>query len=134
MYSKLIIVGNVGRDAEMRYTPSGAPVTSFSIATNRRWTNANGETQERTTWYKVTCWRKLAEIAAQYVVKGKLILVEAEEITASAYTGRDGEARATIEITAAGFKFLSGRNDNAGEDAEGESNTPEIGGDDSIPF
>ena len=133
MYQKTVIVGHTGRDAEMRYTPSGIPVTDFSLATTRRWTNANGETQEKTTWFKVTCWRKLAEIAAQYIRKGKLMLVEGD-IDASAFTGRDGEPRATLELTATNIKFLGGRRDAAGDDAEGESSMPEIGGDDPIPF
>ena len=119
MFQKTIIVGNVGREPEMRYTPSGVPVTSFSVAVNRRWTNANGEAQEKVTWYKVTCWRKLAEIAAQYVNKGKLVLIEGE-VEASAFTGRDGEARATLELTANTMKFLGGRNDSAGRQRERE--------------
>ena len=135
MYQKTIIVGHTGRDAEMRYTPSGVPVTDFSLATTRRWTNANGETQEKTTWWKVICWRKMAEIAAQYIRKGKLILVEGE-IEASAFTGSDGEARATLELTANNFKFLGGRRDDA-ENSDGETtrrSPDEIGGDTEIPF
>ena len=133
MYSKTVAVGNVGRDAEMRFTPSGVPVTDFSLAINRRWTDRDGNTQEKTTWYKVICWRKLAETAAQYIRKGKLILVEGE-VEASAFTGRDGEARATLELTAFNFKFLGGRRDNDAGESENESNVPEIGGDDPIPF
>jgi len=132
MYSKTVAVGNVGRDAEMRFTPSGVPVTDFSLAINRRWTDRDGNTQEKTTWYKVICWRKLAETAAQYIRKGKLILVEGE-IEASAFTGRDGEARATLELTANNFKFLGGRRDDA-ENSDGETNVPEIGGETDIPF
>ena len=78
MYQKVIVVGNIGRDAEMRYTPTGVPVTSFSVAVNRRWNSASGEQQEKTTWFRVTCWRKLAETAGQYVKKGQRILVEGE--------------------------------------------------------
>ena len=73
----------------MRYTPTGVPVTSFSIATSRKWTNQNGESQEKTTWFRVTCWRKTAELAAQYLKKGRLVLVEGD-IDASAYTDREG--------------------------------------------
>ena len=112
MYQRTIIVGNVGKDAEMRYTPTGVPVTSFSIAVNRRWTSASGEQQEKTTWFRVTCWRKLAETAAQWVKKGKLLLVEGE-VEAQAYIDREGTARGTLELTASNFKFLGGR-------AEGE--------------
>jgi single-strand DNA-binding protein len=138
MYQHTVIVGHTGRDAEMRYTPTGVPVTDFSLATTRRWTNANGETQEKTTWWKIICWRKMAEIAAQYIRKGKLILVEGE-VEASAFTGKDGEARATLELTANNFKFLGGRRDNGeGEGETGPSvpvgRTDEIGGDSEIPF
>ena len=132
MYQHTVIVGHTGRDAEMRYTPTGVPVTDFSLATTRRWTNANGETQEKTTWFKVTCWRKLAEIAAQYVTKGKLVLVEGD-IEASAYTARDGEVRATLELTATAMKFLGGRHDDASA-GEGEGSAPEIEGNTDIPF
>jgi len=108
MYQRIIIVGNVGRDAEMRYTPSGVPVTSFSVAVNRRWNSATGEQQEKTTWFRVTCWRKLAETAGQYVKKGQRILVEGE-VEAQAYIDREGTPRGTLELTASNFKFLSAR-------------------------
>jgi single-strand DNA-binding protein len=141
MYQKTVIIGHVGRDPEMRYTPSGVPVTSFTVATNRRWTNQNGEAQEKTTWFRVTCWRKQAEIAAQYLQKGKLVLVEGE-VEAQAYTDREGTARATLEMTATAFKFLGAKGE-AGEPmpAGGRAVAPGNGGDDfaggnedEIPF
>jgi single-strand DNA-binding protein len=140
-YQKIVIVGNVGRDPEMRYTSGGVPVTSFSVATSRRWTNQNGEAQEKTTWFRVTCWRKQAEIAAQYLVKGKLVLVEGE-VEAQAYTDREGNARASLELTATNFKMLGSKGD-AGEPAVagGRAVAPGNGGDDfaggnedDIPF
>jgi single-strand DNA-binding protein len=115
----------VGKDAEMRYTPTGVPVTSFSIAVNRRWTSASGEQQEKTTWFRVTCWRKLAETAAQWVKKGKLLLVEGE-VEAQAYIDREGTARGTLELTASNFKFLGGR-------AEGEGGPGAAGGGEDFP-
>lgn len=133
MYQKTIVVGHLGRDPEMRYTPSGVPVTSFSVATTRKWSNANGEQQEKTTWFRVTCWRKLAELTAQYLKKGRLVLVEGD-IDASAFTDREGSARASLELTATNIKFLGGRGD--GESAPGAAG----GGDDfpvhedEIPF
>ena len=125
MYQRTVIVGNVGKDAEMRYTPTGVPVTSFSIAVNRRWTSASGEQQEKTTWFRVTCWRKLAETAAQWVKKGKLLLVEGE-VEAQAYIDREGTARGTLELTASNFKFLGGR-------AEGEGGPGAAGGGEDFP-
>jgi single-strand DNA-binding protein len=114
MYQKTIVVGHLGRDPEMRYTQSGVPVTSFSVATTRKWNSANGEQQEKTTWFRVTCWRKLAELTAQYLKKGRLVLVEGD-IEASAFTDREGNARASLELTATNIKFLGGR----GEGGEG---------------
>ena len=114
MYQKTIVVGHLGRDPEMRYTQSGVPVTSFSIATTRKWSSASGEQQEKTTWFRVTCWRKLAELTAQYLKKGRLVLVEGD-IEASAFTDREGNARASLELTATNIKFLGGR----GEGGEG---------------
>jgi single-strand DNA-binding protein len=135
MYQKTIVIGNLGKDPEMRYTPSGVPVTSFSVATSRKWTNANGEQQEKTTWFRVTCWRKLAETTAQYLKKGRLVLVEGD-IDAAAYTDREGSARATLELTATGIRFLGSR----GEAGEGLPGSAGDAGDelpvheDEIPF
>jgi len=133
MYQKVVVVGNVGKDAEMRYTPSGVPVTSFGIAVNRRWTSANGEQQKKTTWFRVTCWRKLAETAAQWVKKGKLLLVEGE-VEAQAYIDREGTARGTLELTATTFKFLGGRGDTGeGTGASGAGDEFPVH-EDEIPF
>ncbi len=135
MYQKTIVIGHLGRDPEMRYTPSGAPVTSFSIATTRKWTNASGESQEKTTWFRVTCWRKLAEMTAQYLTKGRLVLVEGD-IDASAWTDKEGNPRASLELTAYTVKFLGGRGE-GGEGAGGPGAAPAEGGpvsEDDIPF
>ncbi len=130
MYQSTTIVGNVGRDAEMRYTPAGVAVTSFSIAVNRRWNDANCQAQEQVTWFRVTCWRKLAEIAGQYVKKGKLVLVEGD-IEGNAYINRAGAAVGTLELTANTLKFLSASpHAEAGEPALNEPTAP----DDGIPF
>ena len=96
------------------YTPPGVPVTSFSVATTRKWTNQNGETSEKTTWFRVTCWRKTAELAAQYLKKGRLVLVEGD-IDAQAYTDREGSPRASLELTATNVRFMGGgREEGAG--------------------
>jgi len=123
----------------MRYTPSGTPVTSFSVATSRRWTNANGEQQEKTTWFRVTAWSKLGETCNQYLTKGQLVLVEGE-IDASAWTGQDGKPRATLELRARNVRFLSKRGEQGGgggggggqEPADSFSEAP--GNEDEIPF
>lgn len=125
MYQYTVIVGNVGRDPELRYTTSGSAVCDFSVAVNRRWTGQDGQMNEKTTWFRVTCWRKLAETVNQYVTKGRQVLVTGE-VDASAWVGDDGEARATLEITARDVKFLGSRNDDfsAGMGREGGSHAP----------
>ena len=131
MYQRTIVIGHLGRDPEMRYTPTGVPVTSFSIATTRRWTNASGEPQEKTTWFRVTCWRKVAEQAAQYLQKGRLVLVDGE-IDANAWTDKEGNPRASLELTAFTVRFLGGRGE--GGEAAGGGPGEELVGEDEIPF
>jgi single-strand DNA-binding protein len=121
MYQYTVIVGNVGRDPELRYTPDGTAVCDFSVAVNRRWTSADGQQSEKTTWFRVTCWRKLAETVNQYVTKGRQILVTGE-VDASAWVGEDGAARATLELTARDVKFLGRRDDDAGAGFNQEGN------------
>lgn len=115
MYQKVIIVGNLGRDPELRYTPQGTPVTNFTVATNRRWTNADGSPGEETAWFRVTAWRRVAETCAQYLTKGRQVLVEGrlnpdpQTGGPRVWTGNDGVARASYEVTALAVKFLGGR-------------------------
>jgi single-strand DNA-binding protein len=117
VFQKLIIVGNLGGDPEMRYTPSGTPVTNFSVAANRRWTDQQGESQEETTWFRVSCWGKMAETTNQYLSKGQQVFVEGrlrpDPGTGGprVWTGNDGVARASYEVTALTVKFLGGRQD-----------------------
>ena len=113
MYQHTVIVGNLGRDPEMRYTPSGIPVTNFSVAVSRKWKGQDGEMHEKTTWFRVTAWRKLAELCNQYLSKGRQVLVEGE-VEASAWMGQDGEPLATLELTAQTVRFLGSRGDDIG--------------------
>lgn len=112
MFSKTIVVGHLGRDPELRFTPSGQQVCSFSVATSRSWTDQSGQPQEKTTWFRVTAWGKLGELCHQYLAKGRLVLVEGE-IDASAWTSQTGEPRASLELNARNVRFLGGR-DSAG--------------------
>jgi single-strand DNA-binding protein len=140
-YQKITIVGNLGRDPEMRYTPTGDAVTSFSVATNRRWTNQDGSKSEETVWFRVTAWRKQAEIAAEYLKKGRQVMVEGR-ITPDkdtggprVWTGQDGVARSSYEVTAQNIVFLSGGNgqsDDAGTQEQPTQRTS-INNDD-LPF
>lgn len=115
MYQLVTIVGNVGKSPELRYLPDGTPVCDFTVATNKRWVTAPGATEEKATWFKVTCWRKLAETVNQYVVKGCQVLCVGE-VEAEAWTDKDGNARATLVLTARDVKFLGKRDDVSAED------------------
>lgn len=111
MYQQITLVGNLGNDPEMRYTPSGVPVASFSLAVNKSWTTQDGQRQDKTTWFRITTWRKQAEIISQYLTKGRQVLVVGEIEEARPWTDRDGNPRATLEVTAQIIKFLGNRND-----------------------
>ena len=136
MFQQTIVVGRIGRDAEMRYTPGGIPVTNFSVAVDQRWTDASGQAQEKVTWFRIVCWRKLAEVTAQYVKKGQRILV-AGDIEATAWTDRDGTPRASLELTADRVRFLgdheAGEEGKAAREASAEGGKEEGAGDE-LPF
>lgn len=138
MYHTIIIVGNLGRDPEMRYTPSGQAVTNLNIATNRQYTASDGTQVKETIWFRVSAWGKLAETCNQFLRKGSKVLVEGRLVPDSAtggprtFTRQDGTPGATFEINASTVRFLSSR-------GEVESDMPfgEPGGDageDDIPF
>ena len=120
MYQKVTIVGNLGNDPEMRYTASGVPVTRFSVATNRRWTGADGNPAEETCWFRVSAWRGLAETCNQYLSKGRQVLVEGrlapdrESGAPRVWTGNDGVARSSYELNALTVKFLGGKGEREG--------------------
>ena len=113
MLNKMIIIGNVGGDPEMRYIPSGDAVTNFSVAVNERWGSAE-DRKEKTTWFKVTAWRKLAEICNQYVTKGMSVYVEGR-LSADTYDRRDGGTGLSLEINAQTVLFLSRSEDGGGQ-------------------
>jgi len=110
-YQYTVIIGNVGRDPEMRYTQSGVAVTDFSVAVSRTWQNkTTNERQEETTWFRVSAWRGLAETVNEYVHKGMQVMV-AGRVSADAYMGKDGEPKASLDITAIDVQFLGSRDD-----------------------
>lgn len=114
-WHQTIIVGNVGRDPELRYLPSGVPVTNFSVAVSERWTDReSNEQREKTVWYKVACWRNLAETANQYVKKGMQIMVIGT-VEARAYADNSGQPAASLDLTARDVRFLGSRTDREGE-------------------
>lgn len=120
MYQKITIVGNLGRDPEMRYMADGTAVTSFSVATSRSWTGKDGERQDETLWFRINVWGRQAETTNQYLSKGKKVLVEGI-LQGDAATGgprlwtrNDGSPAASFEIRADAVRFLSSRNENGG--------------------
>ncbi len=106
--SKVILVGNLGSDPEMRYTPNGKAVTSFNIATNRRYTTSAGESKEETDWFRVSVWGKQAEQCNQFLGKGKQVYVEGR-LHARNWEGQDGQMRTSLEVTAERVLFLGRR-------------------------
>ena len=138
-YQKVIVVGNLGSDPTMRYTPSGTAVTSFSLAANRSYNNNAGEKVTETTWYRVTTWGKQAEVCNQYLKKGSLILAEGRMTPDKNGSPRiwektDGTPAASFELNASDIVFLSTR---TGANGEQVTDQLDMGGNDTpdeIPF
>jgi single-strand DNA-binding protein len=126
MFHKVILVGNLGKDPEMRYTPGGQPVTSFSVASNRRYTDSSGQSVEETIWFRISVWGKQAEACKQYLAKGRQVLVEGRLICDRQTGGprtfkrANGETGASFEINAETVRFLGQRGDSAAAPVEGE--------------
>ena len=142
MYHKVTVVGHVGRDPEMRYTPDGTAVTSFSVATTRKWNTPSGTPGQETVWFRVSAWRKLAETCNTYVKKGMLVLVEGT-IKPDANTGgpriftrSDGTSGSSYELTAQVVRFLSGRGEAVPSEAPAGGAEPPLEEEDpgAIPF
>jgi single-strand DNA-binding protein len=121
MFQTLILIGNLGKEPEMRFTPSGQPVTTLSVATNRRYSGANGQPVKETAWFRVTVWGKQAETCNQFLHKGSKVLVEGR-LAPDPETGgphvweNNGKHGASYEVTASTVRFLSSRED--GEEGE----------------
>lgn len=135
-FNKIILVGNLGRDPELRYTPQGTPVCSFTVATNEKRKDRAGESQDFTTWFKVTLWGRQAETASQYLTKGRPVYIEGR-LRLEEYTDRDGNKRQSLEVNATDIHFIGSRGDEPREGARTttsqQSHEPDIS-DDDIPF
>jgi single-strand DNA-binding protein len=140
MYQKLIIVGNLGRDPEMRYLPDGTAVTNISVATNRSWTDrASGESRKETTWFRVSVWGRQAEAVNEYLKKGRQVLVEGrldvdpQTGGPRTFTRQDGTVGSSFEVRASTVRFIGGREDTgyADEDTFDSGVAQE---EDEIPF
>ncbi len=114
MVNKVILIGNLGRDPEVRSTPSGQPVASFTLATSRRWKDKNGQRQEQTEWHQIVVWGKQAEIAGQYLTKGKQIFLEGRLQTRSWDDRQTGEKRYRTEVVCENFQMLGSRGGGGG--------------------
>ena len=131
--NRITVIGNLGNEPEMRFTPSGRPVTSFRVATNWRYTTPEGERKEETEWFSVVAWGRLAEQCNQFLTKGRLVYVEGR-LRLRTWDGQDGQRRSRNEIVADRVKFLDRQAAIiAAENKTGESETGEIEPDD-IPF
>ena len=127
--NRVILIGNLGRDPELRYTPSGTAVANFSLATTDRFSNKQGERQERTEWHRIVAWGRTAELCAQYLSKGRSVYVEGR-LQTNEWEDKEGQKRRTTEIVAQTVQFLGGRS--AG-DAGGGPPPGSGGGPDSPP-
>ncbi|MGH2592000.1 MAG: single-stranded DNA-binding protein [Anaerolineae bacterium] len=138
MYHQIVIVGNLGRDPEMRYTPSGTPVTSFNVATNRKYTGSDGQQVKETTWFRVSVFGKQAEACATYLKKGSAALVEGrlnpdpQSGGPKTFQRQDGSTGASFEVHANTVRFLSGRGEGGAPMAESADDS--AGSVEDIPF
>jgi len=132
--NKIIVIGNLGRDPEMRYTPNGQPVTSFSVATNHRYKTAEGEQRDETEWFTVSVFGNQAEACNQFLSKGSKVYVDGR-LKSRTFEGRDGQMRVALDIFAQQVRFLDRAG--GGEDTPGPVGEPPVGGDlapDDLPF
>lgn len=154
-FNKITIIGNLGQDPELRYTPQGDAVCNFSVAVNSRKRDKAGEWQEITTWFKVNFWRRQAENASKYLTKGRQVYVEGR-LEVEEWTDRDGNNRTTLAVQGSELQFLGGREDdssssnyvsdnsfaedtdnstdNSDDNPKGSSDISNTPSDDDIPF
>ena len=146
--NKVMIIGRLGKDPEMRYTTTGAPVTNFTVAAGRQWKDPNGETRDETEWFQVVVWNKLAEICNQYLTKGSRVYIEGRLQTRSWDDQASGEKRYRTEVVASDMIILDRQDqapprsgggnrpptrESSPDYGRGNYNEPDIG-DDDIPF
>lgn len=139
MWHTIIIVGNLGRDPEMRYTPNGQAVTSFSVASTRQYTSNNGQPVKETCWFRISAWGKQAETCNTYLRKGSKVLIEGRLVPDQAsggpktYTKKDGTTGASYDVSASLIRFLSSRTEGEGAAAPSED-VATTASEDEIPF
>lgn len=144
--NKVILIGNLGKDPELRYTPGGQPVATFTLATTERWNDRNGQRQDRTEWHNVVVWGKLAELVNQYLKKGRSAYIEGRIATRS-WDDKDGNKRYKTEIVATQVQFLGATGQGGGDFGGGNNSAqnnngfdmpsppgPGAMGEDDLPF
>lgn len=132
MYQQITLVGNLGGAPELRYTATGKAVTNFSVATSRSWTGQDGQRQEKTIWFRVAAWEKLAETCNRYLTKGQRVLVVGELEEPHVYQDQGGTARASLQVRARNVQFLSTRAES--EALNGERTETDYSAEEDIPF
>jgi single-strand DNA-binding protein len=134
--NKVMLIGHLGREPEMRYTPSGRPVTSFSIATNRTWNTANGERHSETEWFNIVTWENLAEFCKQHLTKGQQVYIEGR-LQTRRWDDKEGNKHTTTEVVASEMLILGerrGTTSEQGEDASGRDEFDNRADEDEFPF
>ncbi len=134
MVNRVFLIGRLGRDPELRRTASGSAVANFSVATDETWVDANGEKQTRTEWHNIVAWRRLGEICAEFLKKGRLVYIEGK-IQTREWDDRDGNKRRTTEIIASNMQMLESRSQVQDPSGEEQVADMEVGiTDDDVPF
>ena len=139
MWHTIIIAGNVGRDPEMRYTPSGQAVTSFSVGTDASYTGSDGQRVKKTVWFRISAWGKLAETCSQYLKKGSKVLIEGrltpdDKGNPRTFQRNDGTTSASYEVNASTVRFLSSRTEGTGTGEEIAAGSGASAEGEEIPF
>jgi single-strand DNA-binding protein len=135
--NKVMIIGHLGRDPEMRYTPSGRPVTTFTVAVSRSWNTADGERRTETEWFNIVAWGNLAEICKQYLYKGQQVYIDGR-LQTRRWEDKEGQKHTSVEVVANEMMMLGDRRDNSGQAQETSEQTGEIpepmADEDEFPF
>jgi len=138
MFQRLVLVGNLGRDPEMRYTPQGTPVTTFPVATSNKYTTADGQQKETTTWFRVSVFRKQAETCNQYLTKGCRVLIEGT-LTADEnggpriWTDREGKPHASFDVVAQTVRFMDSKRDADAAGVPGSGAASQVAAEEPMP-
>ena len=133
--NKVMIIGHLGRDPEMRYTPSGRPVTTYTVAVSRSWNTADGERRSETEWFNIVAWGNLAEICKQFLHKGQQVFVEGR-LQTRRWEDKEGQKHTNVEVVASEMMMLGERRDEAkaSQESETEEETEPAIDDDEFPF